>query len=184
MPQAGTNNTPKTLSRRSAIALVGVSTIAASAAALQAADPIFAVLDAHSGATARVSAAVHASGDAEVAIPKSQRSLRYGDDIPESCTDHPGWIKALVELHEANDSWDDAVYDLLTTMPTTMAGLAALLTRLGRNEWELEETAGDSGDEGVYIGACQSSDDDIYDAARSFFDRLADHFKSAPLTGA
>lgn len=185
MLQADNNHTLKVLSRRSAIALVGVSAIAASAAALQAADPIFAVLDEHRGATARLSAAIHASGNAESAIPQSQRSWGYSawdTTPPENCADDPKWIETQLELRDANDNWDDAVYDLLTTMPTTVAGLAALLSRLGRNEWALEETADDSGDEGVYIGACQSSDDDISDAARTFFERLADHLKSVPLT--
>lgn len=186
MSQAETKNTLKALSRRSAIALVGVSAIAPSAAALQAvalqaADPIFAVLDAHHRATARMSAAVHAEGEAEEAIPISQRSWRFNDDDLPNGADHPEWIRTQVELRDTNDAWDDAVYDLLTTMPTTMAGLAALLTRLGREEFELEETAGNSNDESVYTGATKSSDDGISETAFTFFERLADHLKSIPL---
>jgi len=116
MSQGETKNTSKTLSRRSAIALVGVSTIAASAAALQAvalqaADPIFAVLDAHSDATARLSAAIHAAGDAETAIPQSQRSWGYSawdTTPPENCADDPKWIETQLELRDANDNWDNA----------------------------------------------------------------------------
>lgn len=183
MLQANTNHTPKTLSRRSAIALVGVSAIAGTTvAALSAApDPIFAVLDAFRRASKRASAAVGASSKAEEAIPRSQRTLCHGDDIPASCSDHPEWIKALVELRDAWDNYYEVTSDLLTTMPTTMAGLAALLTRIGRDEWDEERLPGNL-EENILVGNSNSSDDDLSDAALTFFERLADHIRTKPLT--
>lgn len=78
---------------------------------------------------------------------------------------------------ETSQVYHDARRGLLTTMPTTIAGLATLLTILGRNEWKEEEIAGGSYDESVYSGAIQ----DVPEVAFTFFERLADHIRTVPL---
>lgn len=147
MLQTDNSHTSKTLSRRSAIALVSAIAAGSTVGALSA-DPVFAAIEAYHCACKRVSAAVAAS-----------------DDGPDDETDQ---------------DHINATRGLVTTMPTTTAGLVALLKLLGRNEWVHEEIAGNSNDDSVYQGALYDAPDEAF----TFFERLADHLKSVPLTGA
>src|SRR5712672_108515 len=101
-----------TISRRSAIAAVAAVAATGSLARAGAIDPIFPVQDAF-----RL---------AEEALYKAVK------DLPEEQGLSSAFVDAKNNLDEAYALFKKAQLDLLTTTPTTRAGVAALLVRLGQ----------------------------------------------------
>jgi hypothetical protein len=108
-----TNTAKSTISRRSAIA--GIVAITTGAAEAAAPDPIFPVLEKFRLAQEALSDAVNEAGD----LPREQWLTPAYDD-------------AKSKMDGAYAFFKMAQLDLLTTMPTTRAGLASLLMRLGQ----------------------------------------------------
>jgi len=110
-----TNPTKSTISRRSAIA--GGAAISFSLCVAEAGppDPIFAVLQSF-----------------ELTQQGLLKAIKASADLPEEQWLAPAYVEAKSNLDEAYAVFKMAQLDLLTTMPTTRAGLAALLARLGQ----------------------------------------------------
>jgi len=100
------------ISRRAAIAGALAPTMSIAEAA--AADPIFPVLEKFQLAQQALSKALKAA------------------DLPRGEWLTPAYVEAQTELKNTYASFRKAQLSLLTTMPTTRAGLAALLDRLGQ----------------------------------------------------
>jgi hypothetical protein len=102
-----------------------------------AADPIFALIEAYDRAASQEMVSYRERDSLEEALPEEQRtwSIHFGcgDERrwpPEGCTDAPEWLNAELAIGEASDRMSDHMLALLTTAPTTIDGVAALLERL------------------------------------------------------
>src|SRR5258705_4928556 len=104
-----------TISRRSAIATIVAVAATGSLAEAGAVDPIFPVLE-----TFRL---------AQEALFKA---IKASADLPQEQWLTPHYVEAKSKLDGAYALFKKAQLDLLTTMPTTRAGVAALLVRLGQ----------------------------------------------------
>jgi hypothetical protein len=71
-----------------------------------------------------------------VALP-ILRIQATSDERPDDCADAPEWIEANTALVEAYDELDKAVEAVLSTPPTTNAGVAGLLDYICRDLWEV-----------------------------------------------
>jgi hypothetical protein len=90
------------------------------------------------------------------------------------------YIVAMRELHddpdrqeeyeEHIDNYDDACLSLVTTRPTTLAGVVAVLTYVAAPEWPRE-------DQSLLEGIAESSDEALADASRGFVLLIADVLK-------
>ena len=88
-------------------------------------DPIFALIERHRAATRAFSAAVsHKDKVQEVHWPWS--------DAPER-------IAADAQYDAASDAWQDTIEDLLSTEPTTIAGVAVVLDYVNEPSWGKED---------------------------------------------
>jgi hypothetical protein len=98
-------------------------------------DPIFAAIARHRAAMAAMEAL---DQDAlEEQFPDHSWHWRIGDEIPpEGCTDDPRWIAAQLAVGRVQDEHDEALTDMLSIAPTTVAGVAALLEYLDTESWE------------------------------------------------
>jgi hypothetical protein len=154
-----------------AVALAGGTPLAAATP-----DPIFAVIEAHGRAAREELLWYHEMSRLEGALPREQRtwSVSFGGEgrwPPEGCTDAPDWIDAQLALGEASDRISDSMLALLTTAPTTIAGVVALLERLDA-AYSPEEDVLDGAD--TLISAMGNwYDDRVEEAAAEFHSTLA-----------
>ncbi|WP_038380870.1 hypothetical protein [Bradyrhizobium elkanii] len=91
-------------------------------------DPIFAAIEAHKAARAEWYKWVCRHGDLESEIPKEKRRSSvtvWDNDIVEA--DDPRWIEVQREVHRTSDAEIEAACQLVVVVPTTAAGLCALL---------------------------------------------------------
>jgi len=99
-------------------------------------DATFAAMERHRAALRGCRAAIDRRGALEEMIPKAQR--RWDCDVrPDDCTDAPEWIDVNTALIEAYEELDKALEAVLSTPPTTIAGVADLLDYVSRYEWEV-----------------------------------------------
>ncbi|MCK1618929.1 twin-arginine translocation signal domain-containing protein [Bradyrhizobium sp. 159] len=99
----------------------------ASAAGL-APDPIFAAIEAHKAAYAAYGAAIDHNGAVADSLPVDKRrsnANRWDEEIYE--TDDPRWIESEREVMRTCLEADRIAIELLSIMPTTMAGLIAIV---------------------------------------------------------
>lgn len=92
------------------------------------ADPIFAAIEAHKAAHAAFLLCVDRHCALEAELPKAQRQSMisiWEEKIVE--TDDPRWIEAEREWHNTSDAEEEAAAQLVSVLPTTKAGLCALL---------------------------------------------------------
>lgn len=125
--------TTRPASRRSFLAGTGALTVTASLGSpvlAQSTDlePIFAAIDAHRTVTAAVLSALKTHGALERDLPRDKRKSVV-DAFEETIvpTDDPRWINNQREIAAAWDAQEDAACVLVSIMPTTRAGLLALL---------------------------------------------------------
>jgi hypothetical protein len=91
-------------------------------------DPILATIEAHRAATAVVCSVLDVHTMLERELPRDKRESRvdaHGEEIVT--TDDPRWIECERALHLAFEEETDAACTLLNVLPTTMAGVIALL---------------------------------------------------------
>jgi hypothetical protein len=104
------------------------TTIAGTAvpAAAAEADPIYAAIEEHKRAHAAVNVEIVKTDELEAAIPSAKRkTLHIDEEVFE--TDDPRWLTHLRTLHELYDAESDAECALADIVPTTAAGVCALL---------------------------------------------------------
>jgi hypothetical protein len=91
-------------------------------------DPIFAVIEAHRKAHAEFSHRVARKGVLEGDLPADQcKSHSWCGEQTIVETDDPRWIAAVRKVDEGGDLADEAALAFVTTEPTTVAGVCALL---------------------------------------------------------
>ena len=126
---------PKSTTRRDMltnVALCAVVTplVAFSALALaqpvEAADPIYHVIERHRAAYAAFDRLVTEQATHEESIPSERRQSDDSETIV--ATDDPRWIDFTKRLDAGETEEADASADLASTEPTTLAGVAAVLT--------------------------------------------------------
>jgi hypothetical protein len=142
------------------------------------ADPIFALIEAYDRAASQEMVSYRERDSLEEALPEEQRtwSIHFGcgDDRrwpPEGCTDTPEWLNAELAIGEASDRMSDQMLALLTTAPTTIDGVAALLERLEAAAFPEERDH--PGAESLISIMGQWYDERVEDAADAFHFRLA-----------
>ncbi|MET4487660.1 hypothetical protein [Bradyrhizobium sp. LA7.1] len=104
------------------------STSKQAAASSRLLDPIFAAIEAHKAARAKWIGWVDRHCALESELPKAKRQSRvnaWDDEIAE--TDDPRWIEAEREVDRASDAETEAACELVNVIPTTPAGVVALL---------------------------------------------------------
>ena len=102
---------------RSSVALAVATVPSASAGA----DPIFAAIEVHKAARVRVYAAIDANNLIETQIIGAGKRLRDSKDNPE-------YVCCENALDVAHDAETDAACALVNILPTTIAGVIALLS--------------------------------------------------------
>jgi hypothetical protein len=95
-------------------------------------DPIFAAIERNRAALRAWQAAIDRRGAPREMIPEVRRRW-----WPAYCADAPEWIEANTALIEAYEELDKALEAMLSTPPTTIAGVADLLDYVSKEEWEL-----------------------------------------------
>ena len=110
------------------------------------ADPIFAAIERHRAALRGWAAAKDRRWRLRRMIPEARRRWESGEK-PHFCTDAPEWIGANTALIEAYEELDKALEVVLSTPPTTVAGVADLLDYVSKEEWEVAGAVEDSGGE-------------------------------------
>ncbi|WP_334410411.1 hypothetical protein [Bradyrhizobium sp. AZCC 1721] len=118
---------------------------ATAAAAGQAPDPVFAAIEEHKAAHAKVVSWVDRYGKLESEIPAEKRRSDT-DSIVE--TDDPRWIEAERQLDLAWDAEDSAAWALLEALPSTREGLSTLI--------EYAQFRGDQWPEGWQVGLLEN----------------------------
>lgn len=89
-------------------------------------DPIFAAIEEHRRAYAAVNVEIVKTDEWEAAIPSDKRKThRIDEEVFE--TDDPRWLTHKRTLHELHDTESDAACALADIVPTTAAGVCALL---------------------------------------------------------
>ena len=99
-------------------------------------DPIFAGIERHRAALHGWLAADDRRGVLWDVIPKARRRWEF-NERPDDCTDAPEWIEANTALIEVTEELDKALEVVLSTRPTTIAGVADLLDYVSRYPWEV-----------------------------------------------
>jgi hypothetical protein len=102
--------------------------IPANTANAAGADPIFAAIEVHKAARLAFENAVSRGSALDEELPgEKTRSwiTVWEQTIVE--TDDPRWIDSVREVHRTSDAETDAAYALVSTAPTTMAGVVGLL---------------------------------------------------------
>ena len=103
-------------------AIVGTATPAVAAEP----DPIFEAIEEHKRAYAAVNVEVVKTDEWEALIPKEKRkTFRVDEEVFE--TDDPRWLAHRRALHALFEAESDAECDLASIVPTTPAGVCALL---------------------------------------------------------
>jgi hypothetical protein len=98
------------------------------AAAGQAPDPILAAIETHKAAYAAYQAAIDRNYELGRELPPEKcrsNANRWEEEIYE--TDDPRWIESEREVMRTNLEADRLAVELLSIVPTTMAGLCALI---------------------------------------------------------
>jgi hypothetical protein len=95
-------------------------------------DPIFPAMERHRSARHRWLAAYDRLGVLQEMIPEASRHWQIFKERPDDCTDAPEWIEANTVFIEAIEELDKALEVLLSTQPTTIAGVADSLDYVGR----------------------------------------------------
>ena len=93
-----------------------------------AADPIFPAIEAHRKAALGFKLAIDANCVLDCELPRDKRRSSvtpWEEKIVE--TDDPRWIKSERAIRETSDAESDAACALINVMPTTLAGVIALL---------------------------------------------------------
>jgi hypothetical protein len=108
--------------------------------------PIFAAIERHRAALRGWAAAIDRRWRLRQMIPEARRRWESGER-PHFCTDAPEWIGANTALIEAYEELDKALEVVLSTPPTTVAGVADLLDYVSKEEWEVAGAVEDSGGE-------------------------------------
>jgi hypothetical protein len=134
-PPTNTSVTRRKILGTAAVAAAALTATGASPMALPAAagateppDPIFAAIEAHKAARAIWVANVYRHSDLENELPRDRRRSCVHikeDKIFE--TDDPRWIKCEREVMRTSDLEMDAACVLVSIIPTTQAGVVALL---------------------------------------------------------
>ena len=91
-------------------------------------DPILAAIEAHKAAHAKWLSWLHRRSELESDLPKERRHSNidaWGEKIVE--TDDPKWIEAERECDLTGDAETDAAWAILDELPTTKAGVLALI---------------------------------------------------------
>ena len=88
-------------------------------------DPIFALIQRHRAATRAFSAAVSNKDKVE--------------EVHWPWSDAPERIAADAQYDAASDAWQEAIEELLSTEPTTIAGVAAVLDYVNEPSWGKED---------------------------------------------
>jgi hypothetical protein len=137
-------------------------------------DPIFAAIKAHHHAVAHETACLEAEYRLAEALPENQMTWHFNDSDdewtpPDGCTDAPEWIEVQQNISEAYDLRHDAIEALLTTEPTTLAGVVALLEYVGSPEYPWDRNACVP----ILFGVVDINDERVSDAAQAFPARLA-----------
>jgi hypothetical protein len=112
----------------SSVAALSVAATITSPAITLSPDPIFAAIEAHKAAcvTMLKTLAVHSALDRELPADKCQSSVTaWGETIV--VTDDPRWIECERAVMRSYDYETDAACSLVSIVPTTMAGVVALL---------------------------------------------------------
>jgi hypothetical protein len=106
-------------------------------------DPISAVIKRHEAAMRNWVAAM----DRRWSLPELPETPRrwVAGEKPNSCTDEPEWIAANEALIKAYEELDSALKAVISTPPTTIAGVADLLDYVSREEWEVACAGEESG---------------------------------------
>ena len=99
-------------------------------------DPIFAAIERHRATLRGWLAADDRRCPLWEMIPKARRRWEF-DEKPDNCTDVPEWIEANEALIEATEELDKALEVVLSTPPTTIAGVADLLDYVSGYEWKV-----------------------------------------------
>jgi hypothetical protein len=99
-------------------------------------DPIFASIERHRAAVRGSLAAIDRRWRLRQIIPEARRRWE-SNEKPLRCRDAPEWIEANTALIESYEELNKALEVVLSTPPTTIAGVADLLDYVGREEWEV-----------------------------------------------
>jgi len=101
-------------------------------------DPIFAAIERHRAVRRGWLAAYDRLGMLQEMIPETRRRWHIlVNQRPDDCTDAPEWIEANEALIEATEELDKALEVVLSTPPTTIAGVGDLLDYVSRYPWEV-----------------------------------------------
>jgi hypothetical protein len=101
-------------------------------------DPIFAAIERHRAALRGwLDANDRRSAWLWETIPEGRRRWQIFDEMPDDCIDAPEWIEANTPIIGATEKLEQALEAVLSTPPTTIAGVADLLDHVSRHEWEL-----------------------------------------------
>ena len=105
-----------------------MATVASTAAINADLDPIFAAIEAHRRAEVEFSGAVERLSDQENELPKERRRSEIKMDVLAIVLENnPLWIELQRTVLAASKIADEAATQLLSTRPTTLAGVAAVL---------------------------------------------------------
>ena len=111
-----------------AAALTLTASLGSPAFAKSEPDPIFAAIEAHRTVTAMALLALETHNTFERELPRDKRQSSidaHGEEIV--ATDDPRWIASQRALAAAWNAQDDAACVLVSIVPTTLAGVVALL---------------------------------------------------------
>jgi hypothetical protein len=139
-----------------AVAAAGVPSVATALGGLAAGatiDPIFGLIAAQRETMRALSAA-----------------FRKQSDMEEADSDE-GWNEGKVDVDDAHDRDCDALVVVLTTQPTTLAGVAALLEHCGLPRFPDEKGA--SRNDSILRDASLCFQKDVVDAAKDFLPTIA-----------
>jgi len=147
-------------------------------------DPIFAVIRAHRQAMRDYTAAVVAASKVEESLPREKRtwySTITDPEPPDDCTDPPEWIACQIGVREACDDLDDSLLAVLTTEPTSISGVAAVLGHVGLPVYPDDLVFADQPqpmphalNPSILADAGQATNDTVSEAATAFLLHIAD----------
>src|SRR5262245_15984350 len=105
-----------------------VASVGGTAANNRGFDPIFAAIEAHRRAEVEFSAAVGRLSDLENELPKERRRSEVNMGVLAIVSeDDPRWIELQRTVMATSKITDEAATELLNTLPTTLAGVVAVL---------------------------------------------------------
>jgi hypothetical protein len=131
----------------STAAALATSAAVANAANALRADPIFEAIKVHRAARLAFENAVSRGSalDEELPSEKTRSWITIWEQTIVE-TDDPRWIDSVREVHRTSDAETDAAYALVSTAPTTMAGVVGLLQyaiSIRPEEWPDESQSDD-----------------------------------------